>query len=42
MSMRPHRESHGAPNGMTAHVISAGMNAIAGARMNSGMYASCG
>ena len=27
MSMQPHGESHGAPNGITAHVSSAGMKA---------------
>src|SRR5262245_54884779 len=42
MSIVPHGESHGAPHGITAHVISAGMNAIAGARMKIGVYASPG
>ena len=36
-SIRPHGESHGAPNGITAHVSSAGMKAIAGASMKSGV-----
>src|SRR5438067_985837 len=39
MSIRPHGDAHGAANGITAHVSSAGMNAMAGARMNNGMYA---
>ena len=39
MSIVPHCESHGAPYGITAHVSSAGMNDITGARMNSGRYA---
>src|SRR5213078_2972149 len=42
MSMWPHLESHGAPYGITAQTRSAGMNAITGARMNSGVYASPG
>src|SRR5690349_18400278 len=42
MSIRPQRENHGAPNGMTAIVISAGIKDNAGARMNSGLYAAPG
>src|SRR5687768_18276019 len=42
ISIRPHGESHGAANGMTAHVTSAGMNASAGASTNSGMLAAAG
>ena len=42
MSINPHREYHGAPNGMTANVISAGINDNAGAMMNSGLYAAPG
>ena len=42
MSIVPHGESHGAPYGITAHVSSAGMNEITGARTNSGVFASPG
>ena len=41
IEIRPHRESHGAPNGMTAHAMSAGMNASIGASMNIGLF-TCG
>jgi hypothetical protein len=42
MSMRPHFVGSGAAKGMTAHVMRAGMNDSAGARMKSGMYAASG
>src|SRR3954470_2832860 len=42
ISIVPHRVSSGAANGRTAHVIIAGANDSAGARMNSGMFARLG
>src|SRR5688572_4835202 len=42
ISNRPHGESHGAANGMTAQVTSAGMNARAGASTNNGRFAADG
>src|ERR1035437_6607296 len=42
MSMRPHGVGSGLANGITAQVIMAGMNEIAGARMNSGRVAEAG
>src|SRR3954469_23220769 len=42
ISMMPQREPHGAANGMTAQVTSAGMNESTGARMKSGMLAADG
>src|SRR5215831_18009489 len=38
IEMRPHRESHGAPNGMTAAAMRAGMNASMGASVNIGLF----
>src|SRR5262249_29303955 len=38
IEMRPQRESHGAPNGMTAHASIAGTNAIIGASVKSGLF----
>jgi hypothetical protein len=42
MSIRPHRVGIGAAKGMTAHVISAGMKASAGASTNSDLFAASG
>src|ERR1035437_9337806 len=42
ISMTPHREPHGAANGITAHVMNAGTNESTGARMNSGRFAAAG
>src|SRR4029078_13655654 len=39
MSMTPQREPHGDAKGITAQVMSAGMNDNTGARMNSGRFA---
>ena len=41
-SLWAHGEPHGAANGITAQVTSAGMNASAGARMNNGRFAAAG
>src|SRR3954471_13085541 len=38
IGMRPQRESHGAPNGMTAQATSAGMNASIGASRKMGLF----
>src|SRR5256885_14660410 len=42
ISTRPQREPHGAANGITAQVMSAGMNDSTGARMKSGRFAASG
>ncbi len=42
ISIWPQGESHGAANGITAQVTSAGMNASAGASTNRGMFAAAG
>src|SRR5687767_8571373 len=39
IGMRPQRVGSGDANGITAQAVSAGKNAMAGARMNSGLYA---
>src|SRR5688500_2970552 len=42
IGISPQRVGRGDANGITAQAVSAGMNAIAGARMNSGLYAASG